>query len=184
MQTLVLERLDAHCAVCRLVLNQAVMQSNWLSSLSACRVTVRSRSAGNQQRRTEQSEGVFWSGAKVNTECNSAVKPGSAVAVAVAHFREGAIPRKIRRAVRRAWNAVAGPCTAEKGPDGVGTRNIARRQIPRTSRPTLNNTKVTPLVLRRGCAMSIAKAVPVKSCSEICPSTASCHVCSRSEESD
>lgn len=135
----------------------AVMQSRSVS----CRVTVGSRVPANQQRRTEESEGEFWSGANVNTGCNGPVKPESAaVLVAMAHFRAGAIPRKIRRAVRIAWNAVAGPCTAENGPDGTGTRNIARTQIPRTSRPTLNQTKVTPLVLRQGFAMSIAKAVP------------------------
>lgn len=67
---------------------------------------------------------------------------------------------RIRLAARMERKAVAGPWTAEKGPHGVGIRNIAKMQIARMTGPTLNNRKLTSLVLRSYGAMSIREALP------------------------
>ena len=77
--------------------------------------------------------------------------------------------KRIRLAARIARKVVAGPWTAEKGPAGVGIRNIAKMQIPRMSGPTLNNTELTSLVLRLYCAMSIREALPCQSSAPCLP---------------
>lgn len=79
---------------------------------------------------------------------------------AEAHLRHVVMTERIRLAARMPRKVVAGPWTAEKGPDGVGTRNIAKMQIQRMNGPALDNMKLTSLVLRPSCALSIREALP------------------------
>lgn len=88
------------------------------------------------------------------------MKPESATTLkAEADFKDVAMAERIRLAARMERKAVAGPWTAEKGPYGAGIRSIAKMQIARITGPTLNNRKLTSLVLRPISAMSIREAL-------------------------
>ena len=88
------------------------------------------------------------------------MKPESATTrKAEADFKHVAMAERIRLAAKMERKAVAGPWTAEKGPYGAGIRNIAKMQIARMTGPTLNNRKLTTLVLRPYCGMSIRGAL-------------------------